>query len=98
MAIDVHISGRRRVRGPLFAGVPEAVRAAVDAGHDVAVHAMGNAALDVALDAFAAVADSGRRFRVEHGTLASVTQLERMASLDVTAVVQPGFVSMLLPS
>jgi predicted amidohydrolase YtcJ len=97
MAIDVHISGRRRVNGPLFAGVDSAVRAAVAADHDVAIHAMGNAALDVALDAFESVASSGRRMRIEHAVLASLSQLERMASLGVTAVVQPGFVSMLGP-
>lgn len=97
-AIDVCLGGTRLTYGTRMPGVAEGARAALERGFGVAVHAIGNAGLAAALDAFRE-ADGARgraagpvRLRVEHAMLASPDQLAAMASLDVVAVVQPGFV------
>lgn len=60
---------------------------------------MGNVGLERALDAFTAVhrrePNREHRFRIEHATLASGTQVRQLAELGAVAVVQPGFVEML---
>lgn len=100
-AIDAHAGGERFRTGIGFTDVREEVEKAVSGGFGVAVHAMGNAGLEAALDAFEdairAHPGSNQRFRVEHVTLASKAQLDRMAGLDLIGVVQPGFVEVMGP-
>lgn len=65
------------------------------AGWQLAVHAIGDRALDVTLDgieqACSARPRPDPRHRVEHCGLARPDQLERMARLGLTAVIQPTF-------
>ncbi len=76
----------------------ELIGAMVDghaAGWQLAVHAIGDRALDVVLDgieqAQRARPRPDARHRVEHAGLVRPDQLRRMASLAVTAVIQPTF-------
>jgi predicted amidohydrolase YtcJ len=76
----------------------ELIAAMIDghaAGWQLAVHAIGDRALDVALDgieqAQRARPRPEARHRVEHAGLVRPDQLRRMASLGVTAVIQPTF-------
>jgi predicted amidohydrolase YtcJ len=98
-SINAHIGGEPVRTGVSFADLHDGVEAAVSRGFGVAVHAMGNTGLELTLDAFtdAARAHPGwdHRFRVEHVTLASRPQLDRMADLGVIGVVQPGFVEVM---
>lgn len=59
---------------------------ATEAGLDVAVHAIGDAAATHALDAFER---TGARGSIEHAQLMATRDIERMASLNITASVQP---------
>ncbi|RKT52994.1 hypothetical protein C8E97_1537 [Saccharothrix australiensis] len=78
---------------------PEVMRAAILDGHaagwQLAVHAIGDRAVDFALDALAearrAVPRPDARHRVEHCGLVRPDQLDRIAALGVTPVVQPTF-------
>jgi len=78
---------------------PEVMRAAVLDGHaagwQLALHAIGDRAVDFALDALAearAVAPRpDARHRIEHCGLVRPDQLDRIAELGVTPVVQPSF-------
>jgi predicted amidohydrolase YtcJ len=94
-AIDAHLGGTHFSFGRLFDDLEFHVEAAVSRGFRVAVHAIGNVGLDAALRAFEAAADRHRgvdhRFRVEHASLASAPQLDRLGGLGGVAVVQPGF-------
>jgi predicted amidohydrolase YtcJ len=96
LSIDAHVGGQPVRTGLGFADLYDGVDAAVSRGFAVAVHAMGNAGLEATLDAFADAARAhpgwDQRFRVEHVTLATGPQLDRMAELGVIGVVQPGFV------
>jgi predicted amidohydrolase YtcJ len=97
-SIDAHVGGEPVRTGLAFTDLHDGVEAAVARGFAVAVHAMGNTGLELTLDAFtdAARAHPGwDRFRVEHVTLASGPQLDRMADLGVIGVVQPGFVEVM---
>ncbi len=73
----------------------ELVRQAHLAGWQVALHAIGDRAVDVALDMFSqaqlASPRASARHRIEHCGLVRPDQLERMARLGVTAVIQPTF-------
>jgi len=84
--------------GMLQRDATELVEAMVDghaAGWQLAVHAIGDRALDVALDgieqAQRARPRPEARHRVEHAGLVRPDQLQRMAALAVTAVIQPTF-------
>ncbi|MGZ4757063.1 MAG: amidohydrolase [Acidimicrobiia bacterium] len=94
-AIQGHAHGHPISMGFTFAGLAQQAARAVERGYRVAVHAIGNRGLETALDAFEAAArarpDADHRFRVEHATLASAAQVQRMASLGAIGVVQPGF-------
>jgi predicted amidohydrolase YtcJ len=98
-AIDAHVGGEPVRTGIGFADLHDGVNAAVARGFAVAVHAMGNVGLEATLDAFtdALRAHPGwdQRFRVEHVTLATGPQLDRMADLGAIGVVQPGFVEVM---
>ena len=65
------------------------------AGWQLAIHAIGDRAVDVALDALQIARDEWNRpqarHRIEHAGLVRPDQLARFAELDVTDVVQPGF-------
>lgn len=95
-AIDGHVHGEPLSMGLVFEGLATQARRAIERGFRVAVHALGNVGLRAALDACQTATSAGpdddHRFRVEHATLASRQQVERMAALGVIAVVQPGFV------
>lgn len=85
-------------RGILQRSPEELIATMVD-GHDggwqLAVHAIGDRALDVALEgieqAQAARSRPEARHRIEHAGLVRPDQLQRMARLGVTAVIQPTF-------
>jgi predicted amidohydrolase YtcJ len=98
-AIDAHVGDHPVRTGIEFADLHDGVEAAVSRGFAVAVHAMGNAGLDATLDAFAAAARAhpgwDGRFRIEHVTLATGQQLDRMVELGAIGVVQPGFVEVM---
>ncbi|MBB5957638.1 hypothetical protein FHS29_004233 [Saccharothrix tamanrassetensis] len=78
---------------------PGVMRAAILDGHaagwQLAVHAIGDRAIDFALDALAraqaSVARPDARHRIEHCGLVRPDQLDRIAGLGVTPVVQPTF-------
>lgn len=94
-AISARLAGRSIDAGIRFEGLETQVKAVTERGFRVAVHAIGNLGLESALDAFEAasraVPHDDHRFRVEHATLASRRQIERLRSLGGVAVVQPGF-------
>lgn len=88
------VAGRRERFGLAFPDLTAQARAAGQAGFAIAVHAMGNRGLDRAVAAVEAVrgtAAGDRVARIEHATLASASQLRRLAAIGATAVVQPGF-------
>ena len=64
-------------------------------GMQVAIHCLGNRAVDQALNAFQHALKEHPteepRFRIEHFTITSLSQIQRAKSLGVVAVVQPGF-------
>jgi predicted amidohydrolase YtcJ len=97
-ALDITIGGQRVTLGHLFPALVEPVARAVERGFSVAVHAMGNLGVESALEAFEHASrlrvDSDQRFRLEHLTLATPEQIERLAALGVIAVIQPGFVEL----
>lgn len=68
---------------------------AAERSQRVAVHAIGDAAIDRVLDAFETVADryetSPPNLRIEHLELATDSQLDRVASIDALASMQPNF-------
>jgi predicted amidohydrolase YtcJ len=84
--------------GELYADLDELRRQIIEghrAGWQLAVHAIGDRAVDVALDALQTAQDEWKRpdarHRIEHAGLVRPDQLPRFAELDVTAVIQPGF-------
>ncbi|MGO3146513.1 MAG: amidohydrolase [Leucobacter sp.] len=72
---------------------------ATRAGWQLAVHAIGDQAIDVGLDvisaARAAAPGNQQRHRIEHASIVRDDQLERFASEQVIASIQPEFVSAL---
>lgn len=93
---DMHgcVAGRLERFGLAFPDLTAQATAAGQAGFAIAVHAMGNRGLDRAIAAVEAVRDTpagDRIARIEHATLASAWQLRRLAAVEATAVVQPGF-------
>ncbi len=94
-ALDLSLNGQRLSFGMTFPDLDRQVDQIVSRQFRVAVHAIGNRGLEAALVAFSAAerahGSGDRRFRVEHATLASASQVEAMAALGVVAVVQPGF-------
>ncbi len=93
---DMHgcIVGEQHRYGLPASPITEQARFAADAGFAVAIHAMGNGGMQRALDAIEVVRDAvgaDGLARVEHATLLSDDQLQRLRQLDATAVVQPGF-------
>ncbi len=71
-------------------------------GWQVAAHAIGDAALDLVLDALDEAAGGGRyparagttpRHRIEHGVMIRDDQVERLARMDMSVVLQPLFVT-----
>ncbi len=70
------------------------IKKAYETGRSVAVHAIGDRAVSASLDGFSELRQGFpgmRRDRIEHLQRVIPTDLERFASLDVTASVQPGF-------
>ena len=71
-------------------------RASMMLGGSVAVHAIGDRANDRVLDVYEELIGMGAdpsRLRVEHASLLTDPAIERMASLGVTASVQPSFLA-----
>jgi predicted amidohydrolase YtcJ len=97
-ALDITIGGSRLKLGQLFPALVEPVTRAVEHGFGVAVHAMGNLGVESTLEAFEKASQLSRgpaqRLRVEHLTMATPEQIERLVALDVIAVLQPGFVEL----
>ncbi|GAA3648958.1 amidohydrolase [Nocardioides ginsengisoli] len=95
-AIDQIHDGCTRHVGSAFYTKEEvnalAVRAS-ELGIGTAIHAMGNCAVDSVLDAYETVRRASRRdsvLRLEHAFVAEPRQGERMASLGVDLVINPG--------
>lgn len=61
-----------------------------DADLQMTAHAIGDAAIDAVLDAYADL-DPDARHRIEHVELPSEEAIERLASMNVVASVQPNF-------
>lgn len=68
------------------AALVEAMSRAAHAGIDSTIHAIGDAALTLVIDAFEA---SGARGSVEHVQLATLSDITRMARLELAASIQP---------
>jgi predicted amidohydrolase YtcJ len=83
----------------ILARDPEDIARTVGAAHasgwQVALHAIGDRAVDVALDALERAQRDhprpGARHRIEHCGLVRPDQLDRLAALQVVAVIQPTF-------
>ena len=94
-AIAGRIHGHAISLGLVFEDLEAQVLTVVEHGFRVAVHAIGNRGADDTLTAFAAASrarpDDDLRMRIEHATLLSRPQSQRMAELGAVAVVQPGF-------
>ena len=87
---DLDTLGTLRIDG----GTGRMARAALAIGGRVAVHAIGDRANSETLDLFAALIDEGADpadLRIEHASVLTHTDIDRMSSLGVTAVVQPAF-------
>lgn len=68
----------------------------LDAGGVVAIHAIGDRANDQVLDVHQSLLDQGadpNRLRVEHASILKRDTIERMATMGVTASVQPAFLA-----
>lgn len=71
-------------------------QASLQMGGVAAIHAIGDRANDLALDVFEDLIDDGAdpaSLRVEHASILTNTTVERMASLGVTASIQPAFLA-----
>lgn len=71
-------------------------RATLDEGGVVAIHAIGDRANDLVLDVHQDLIESGAapdRLRVEHASVLTDATIERMASMGVTASIQPAFLA-----
>jgi predicted amidohydrolase YtcJ len=65
-------------------------------GGVVAIHAIGDRANDLTLDVCAELIDAGvepQRLRIEHASVLTWPTIERMATLGVTASIQPAFLA-----
>jgi len=74
----------------------EMSRCALELGGRVAVHAIGDAANSSVLDVFERLVADGAdpgMLRIEHASVLSPDDVERMARLGITAVVQPAFLA-----
>jgi len=73
------------------------VSRAHDSGYQLAIHAIGDHAIDLALDAIEEAQNKtprmDHRHRIEHASIISSQQIERMAGMGVIASVQPAFVT-----
>jgi predicted amidohydrolase YtcJ len=69
----------------------EICRNVAEQGLVVAIHAMGDEAISMALDAIEQAGPPHRGHRIEHCTLPTSAEIERMARLGVTPVMQPIF-------
>jgi predicted amidohydrolase YtcJ len=70
-------------------------RTALEMGGSVAVHAIGDRAAGVVLDMFERLVGEGidpRRLRIEHASVLSKSDIDRLGSLGVSACVQPAFI------
>lgn len=71
-------------------------RTSLELGGSVAIHAIGDRANDLVLDVHEELLGQGAdpsRLRVEHASVLTDATIERMASLGVTASVQPAFLA-----
>ncbi|KAF2652640.1 amidohydrolase 3 [Lophiostoma macrostomum CBS 122681] len=77
--------------GPIWtsAMLAPVVEKACTANLQCALHAIGDAAVDVAIDAISTYGKPGQRHRIEHLELTSPTAASRLASLGITASIQP---------
>lgn len=75
----------------------QVVNKAHGAGYQLAIHAIGDHAIDLALDAIEeAQKETPRedcRHRIEHASIISLSQIERMSRMAAIASVQPAFVT-----
>ncbi len=93
-----HAGGHEEEVGEIYY-TQEAADSLVSQAHQrslqVAIHCLGNRAVDRALDSFENALKAHPveepRFRIEHFTITTLSQIRRAKSLGVVAVVQPGF-------
>ena len=73
------------------------VKKAHDSGYQLAIHAIGDQAMGLALDAIEEAQSltprKDHRHRIEHASIVSPQQIERMSRIGVIASVQPAFVT-----
>jgi predicted amidohydrolase YtcJ len=80
------------------AGAREMARRAVERGFGLAIHAMGNEGVGLALEALEEVRARHRDLpppRIEHAMMVEPSQLQRLADVGASVVVQPGFLGAL---
>ena len=94
----IHADGHKEQVGEIYYSQETVDRLVVDAherGLQIAIHCLGNRAVDQALNAFERALKarpvSEPRFRIEHFTITTSSQIKRAQSLGVIAVVQPTF-------
>jgi len=77
--------------------VRQLVSKAHDSGYQLAIHAIGDHAIELALDAIEEAQKKtprkNHRHRIEHASIISPEQIDRMAEMKVIASVQPAFVT-----
>ncbi|MCW5943784.1 MAG: amidohydrolase [Fimbriimonadaceae bacterium] len=73
------------------------VRTANEAGYQIAIHAIGDRAVDEVMDAYRLL-DDPRRHRIEHATMLSDGQIERLVDLGCFVTMQPEFLARFGPS
>jgi len=73
------------------------VSKAHDSGYQLAIHAIGDYAIDLALDAIEEAQEKtprkDHRHRIEHASIISPEQIDRMSRMEIIASVQPAFVT-----
>jgi predicted amidohydrolase YtcJ len=70
------------------------ILAAHRGGWQIATHAIGDRAIELVIDCYeAAGSTKGRRHRIEHAMLADDALIQRMAALELLAVLQPEFLT-----
>jgi hypothetical protein len=89
--IDVDTTGTMRL-GPIDRQIAEASLAL---GGGAAIHAIGDLACGAVIDLFSELIDGGadpHRLRLEHASVLSSDDMQRLGDLGVTAAVQPAFI------
>lgn len=89
--VDVDTTGTMRL-----AEIDRAItEASLALGGGAAIHAIGDLACEAVIDMFSDLIDNGadpRKLRLEHASVLTYADMERLGNLGVTAAVQPSFI------